>query len=505
MALPTAFFINHRVCIDAPKPAFTRSRVPRRERVVRRLHKVAASKTQDALDLSELTAVGPLDGRYGSKLTGLRGMFSEYGLIRFRILVECRWLRHLSSMSEVSEVKEFGDEAQTILDRLEGQFTVEDAMKVKDFERTTNHDVKAVEYALKEEFKQNPELDSVSEFTHFACTSEDINNLAYALMINEGVQNEVLPAMDQVIDAISAKARDCADAPMLSRTHGQPASPTTMGKELANFAYHLKLQRDQVANVKILGKMAGAVGNYNAHMVAYPEIDWMNSCADFVRSLGLDWNPFVTQIEPHHYLAELFHAMSRFNTTLLDFDRDVWGYISLDYFKQKTVAGEVGSSTMPHKVNPIDFENSEGNLGMANAVLGHLAAKLPISRYQRDLTDSTVLRNMGVGVGHSMLAYNSTLRGVKKLVLNQAALDSDLNEKWEVLAEPVQMVMRRYGIPEPYEKLKEFSRGKAVTQEGMIEFVQGLELPQEAKESLLSLTPRTYVGNAEAQAKNLNA
>ncbi|KAI7842282.1 hypothetical protein COHA_003923 [Chlorella ohadii] len=437
------------------------------------------------IELSELTAVGPLDGRYGSKVAALRRTFSEYGLIRFRVLVECRWLQQLAQLPGVSEVPEFGPAANALLDRLATSFSVEEAQEVKDIERTTNHDVKAIEYVLKSKFQADPELAKVLEFTHFACTSEDINNLSHALMLREALHAELLPAMDKVIGEIARLAEEYADVPMLSRTHGQTASPTTMGKEMAIFAYRLARQRKQVASVPLFGKMAGAVGNYNAHMSAYPEIDWQAVAEKFVTSLGLERNPYVTQIEPHDYIAGAASAC-------------------LGYFKQRTIAGEVGSSTMPHKVNPIDFENSEGNLGIANATMGHLAAKLPISRWQRDLTDSTVLRNVGVGFGHSILAYQSTLRGISKLQLNEGRLAADLDSSWEVLAEPIQTVMRRYAVPEPYEKLKAFTRGQAVTQASMQEFVGGIDgIPQAAREELLALTPATYIGNAAQQAKDI--
>lgn len=462
--------------------------------------------TESKLELSELTAVSPLDGRYGRNTNVLRRTFSEYGLIRFRVLVECRWLQQLARIPQVTEVPPFSTSANALLDQLAASFSVEDAKEVKVVERTTNHDVKAIEYVLKSRFKDHPDLAKVLEFTHFACTSEDINNLSHALMLREALQQELLPAMDRVIAAIAALARDHAAVPMLSRTHGQPASPTTMGKEMAVFAYRLKRQRDLVASVPLFGKMAGAVGNYNAHMSAYPEVDWQAVAQEFVEGLGLTWNPYVTQIEPHDYIAELFDGVARFNTILTDFDRDVWGYISLGYFKQRTIAGEVGSSTMPHKVNPIDFENSEGNLGLANALMAHLAAKLPISRWQRDLTDSTVLRNLGVGIGHSLLAYSSTLRGIGKLQLDATKLAADLDSSWEVLAEPIQTVMRRYSAPEPYEQLKAFTRGQRVTQHSMQEFVEGIEgLPAEAKQALQQMTPHSYIGNAEQQALGIES
>ncbi|GAX74694.1 hypothetical protein CEUSTIGMA_g2142.t1 [Chlamydomonas eustigma] len=457
------------------------------------------------LDLSALTAVSPLDGRYGRTTAPLRQTFSEFGLIRFRVLVECRWLQKLSHIEGVTEVPTFSPEANRLLDELATTFNVEQALQVKEIEKTTNHDVKAIEYVLKDHFKKNAELNKVLEFTHFACTSEDINNLSHALMLKEAVEEQILPNMDKIISELNRLATEFAEVPMLSRTHGQTASPTTMGKEMAVFAYRLKRQRDQVAAVPMMGKIAGAVGNYNAHISAYPDVDWQTVAEEFVTSLGLEFNPYVTQIEPHDYIAELFSAIIRFNNILIDFDRDVWGYISLGYFKQRTIAGEVGSSTMPHKVNPIDFENSEGNLGLANAMMEHLVNKLPISRWQRDLTDSTVLRNLGVGAGHCLIAYASTLRGISKLQLNTASLAADLDNSWEVLAEPIQTVMRRYGVPEPYEKLKAFTRGQRVTQESMQNFVEGLDgLPEDAKASLKHLTPATYIGNAAEQARSLS-
>ncbi|KAK9802592.1 hypothetical protein WJX73_009352 [Symbiochloris irregularis] len=410
------------------------------------------------LELSELTAVTPLDGRYASRVKGLRHIFSEYGLIRLRVLVECRWLQHLASIPEIPEVPQLDSDALAVLDKLATNFSLEDAQEVKEVERVTNHDVKAIEYVLKRHFRENEQLAKVLEFTHFACTSEDINNLAYALMLQEARHHQLLPAMDKVVKAVAGAARQHADVAMLARTHGQTASPTTLGKELAVFAYRLQRQVQQVERVPLFGKMAGAVGNYNAHLAAYPDLDWASIAQSFVTGLGLQWNPYVTQIEPHDYIAELVAGMERFNTVLLDLDRDVWTYISLGYFSQRLKEGEVGSSTMPHKVNPIDFENSEGNLGVANAQLGHLAAKLPVSRLQRDLTDSTVLRTLGVGFGHSLLAYSSTLNGLGKLQLNAGRIAQDLGGAWEVLAEPVQTVMRRYGVPEPYEKLKAATR-----------------------------------------------
>jgi adenylosuccinate lyase len=388
------------------------------------------------------------------------------------------------------------------LNEIVSNFSEADAQAVKDIEKTTNHDVKAVEYFLKEKIKHNPELHAVNEFIHFACTSEDINNLSYALMLKEG-RGLILAEIDATIAAIKQLALDSAEQPMLSRTHGQSATPTTVGKEFANTVARLQRQREQLANIKLLGKINGAVGNYNAHSVAYPDVDWAQFAQNFVESLGLTFNPYTIQIEPHDYMAEFFHALSRFNTILLDFDRDIWGYISLGYFKQKTIAGEVGSSTMPHKVNPIDFENSEGNLGLANAILGFMADKLPVSRWQRDLTDSTVLRNIGVGIAHTSIAIQSTLKGISKLEINPVLLDQDLDQNWEVLAEPIQTVMRRYGIEKPYEKLKELTRGQRVTGEGMRTFVEKLEIPAQAKAELLALTPHTYTGYAAALAKKI--
>ena len=455
------------------------------------------------MQLTELTAVSPVDGRYGSKTSDYRAIFSEYGLIRHRVLVEVRWLQALANSDAIAEVPALSEHANNILNDIVEKFSEEDAQRVKNIERTTNHDVKAVEYFLKEKIAGNDELEAISEFIHFACTSEDINNLSHALMLTEGRNQVLLTQMDEVIDSIKRLAHEHAEQPMLSRTHGQPASPTTMGKELANVVYRLQRQREQVAAIKLMGKINGAVGNYNAHLSAYPEIDWQAFAQQFIESLGITYNPYTIQIEPHDYMAELFDAIARFNTILIDISRDIWAYISLGYFKQKTVAGEIGSSTMPHKVNPIDFENAEGNLGIANALFDHLAMKLPISRWQRDLTDSTVLRTLGMGFAHSSIAYQSALRGLGKLDINPAALAQDLDNNWEVLAEPIQTVMRRYGIEQPYEKLKELTRGKSVNQETMQAFVEKLDIPQEAKAILLAMTPANYIGNAIEQAKNI--
>ncbi|WP_372987958.1 adenylosuccinate lyase [Marinobacter sp.] len=455
------------------------------------------------MELTALTAISPVDGRYGSKVSVFRSIFSEYGLIRNRVTVEIRWLQKLAAHPEITEVPAFSAEATSFLDKLVSEFSLEDAERIKEIERTTNHDVKAVEYFIKEKIANVPELHAVTEFVHFACTSEDINNLSHALMLREGLDHGLLPAMDRVIDKLAELAKEHAEQPMLSRTHGQTASPTTVGKELANVVYRLRRQLMQIREVEIMGKINGAVGNYNAHLSAYPDVDWAANAEEFIESLGLDWNPYTTQIEPHDYIAELYDAIARFNTILIDLDRDVWGYISLGYFKQKTVEGEVGSSTMPHKVNPIDFENSEGNLGVANALFDHLAAKLPISRWQRDLTDSTVLRNLGVGFAHSLIAYEATLKGLGKLELNPARLDEDLDHAWEVLAEPIQTVMRRYNIEKPYEKLKALTRGKAMTPEVIKNFVETLDIPDTAKAELMALTPGNYIGNAIEQARNI--
>ena len=456
------------------------------------------------MQLSSLTAVSPVDGRYGSKTASLRGIFSEYGLIRFRVQVEVRWLQCLAAHPGIPEIGPFSDEANALLNRLVDDFQLSHAERIKEIERTTNHDVKAVEYLLKEQVAGLPELQKINEFIHFACTSEDINNLSHALMLRSGRDEVVLPLMRRLADEIRALAVLFADVPMLSRTHGQPASPTTLGKELANVVYRLERQISQVENIPLLGKINGAVGNYNAHLSAYPQLDWEANARQFIEeTLGLTFNPYTTQIEPHDYIAELYDAVARFNTILIDFDRDIWGYISLGYFKQKTIAGEIGSSTMPHKVNPIDFENSEGNLGIANAILQHLASKLPISRWQRDLTDSTVLRNLGVGFAHSVIAYEATLKGISKLELNVQRIAEDLDNCWEVLAEPVQTVMRRYAVPDAYEKLKELTRGKGITPQALQSFVDELDIPDAAKRELKALTPANYIGNAVAQARRI--
>jgi adenylosuccinate lyase len=455
------------------------------------------------MKLSRLTALSPVDGRYAGRLDSLRPIFSEYGLHRLRVRVEVGWLKRLAAHPGLPEVGPFSDEANALLDAIADDFAEADAQRILEIERTTNHDVKAVEYFLKEKTAGQAELAKVAEFIHFACTSEDINNLSHGLMLKEARDGVLLPAMDELIAALGELAEALADQPMLSRTHGQTASPTTLGKEIANTAARLARQRDQVAAVSIQGKINGAVGNYNAHLAAYPDVDWEANAREFVESLGLSWNPFTTQIEPHDTIAELFHAVMRFNTALLDFDRDVWGYISLGYFRQRPVEGEVGSSTMPHKVNPIDFENSEGNLGVANALLAHLADKLPVSRWQRDLTDSTVLRNLGVGLGHALVAYQSTLKGLGKLEADPARMAADLDASWEVLAEAIQTVMRRYGVDRPYERLKALTRGRAIDAQTLAAFVDGLDIPDDAKARLRALTPATYTGNAAQQARKL--
>ncbi|HBO71822.1 MAG TPA: adenylosuccinate lyase [Acinetobacter sp.] len=456
--------------------------------------------------MNALTALSPLDGRYASKCDALRPFLSEFGLIHARVTVEVRWLQALANRAEIIEVPAFSAETNAALDAIVADFSEEDANRIKEIERTTNHDVKAVEYFLKEKIANIDELKNAGEFIHFACTSEDINNLSHALMLKNG-REVLVTSMKQILNAISALATTHAEQPMLSRTHGQTASPTTLGKEMANVAYRLARQIKQFENVELLGKINGAVGNYNAHLSAYPEIDWAAHAQAFVESLGLAFNPYTTQIEPHDYMAELFDALRRYNTILIDFNRDVWGYISLGYFKQKLKDGEVGSSTMPHKVNPIDFENSEGNLGIANAVLGHLGEKLPVSRWQRDLTDSTVLRNMGVGFAQSLIAFDACLKGIGKLELNANRLNEDLDQAQEVLAEPIQTVMRRYNVEKPYEKLKALTRGQAMTRDMMVNFVNGdelLQVPAEERARLAELTPATYTGNAAEQAKQIN-
>ncbi len=456
------------------------------------------------MQVSPLTALSPLDGRYASKTAELRPIFSEYGLIKARVTVEVRWLQMLAANKEISEVAAFSDDANAFLDAIVSDFSEADANRVKTIEATTNHDVKAVEYLLKEKVAEHSELAAVSEFFHFACTSEDINNLSYALMLKEARDTVLLPSLNGIVQSIADGAKAYADQPLLARTHGQTASPTTMGKEWANVAYRMQRTVDQVAATPILGKINGAVGNYNAHLAAYPDLDWAAIAKGFVESLGITWNPYTIQIEPHDYIAELNDGLARFNTILIDFSRDIWAYISLGYFKQKVVAGEVGSSTMPHKVNPIDFENAEGNLGLANAVLRHLAEKLPISRWQRDLTDSTVLRNLGVGFGYSILAYSSAQKGIGKLEINADRINADLNASWEVLGEAVQTVMRRYGLENPYEQMKALTRGTGITPDRLRDFIGTLDIPEHAKQGLMEMTPATYIGNAAQQAANID-
>jgi len=448
------------------------------------------------MELSSLTAVSPVDGRYGDKVSPLRAIFSEFGLLKFRVEVEVRWLQKLAATAEIKEVPAFDADANAFLDAIVAGFSEEDAARIKTIERTTNHDVKAVEYFLKEKVANVPALHAVSEFIHSAGTPEDINNLSHALMREPARRDVIVPFWTKIITAVKGLAQEYRDIPLLSRTHGQPATPSTMGKEMANVAYRMERQLRQLSKVEVLGKINGAVGNYNAHIAAYPEVDWHQLSEQFVTSLGISWNPYTTQIEPHDYIAELFDCIARFNTILIDFDRDIWGYIALNHFKQKTIAGEIGSSTMPHKVNPIDFENSEGNLGLANAVMQHLASKLPVSRWQRDLTDSTVLRNLGVGVGYALIAYQATLKGISKLEVNRDRLLDELDHNWEVLAEPIQTVMRRYGIEKPYEKLKELTRGKRVDAAGMQAFIDSLELPEAEKVRLKQMTPANYLGRA---------
>ncbi len=448
-----------------------------------------------------LTALSPLDGRYRDKLAALRPFFSEYGLLRYRLLVEIRWLQHLAAQPDIPEVTTLSPSAQKVLEEILQQFNVDHAQQIKDIEATTNHDVKALEYFLKQQLADNAELTAIREFIHFACTSEDINNLAYALLLKDARDQVLLPQMEQLIGMIRALAHQYAEQPMLSHTHGQPASPTTVGKELANTVARLQRQYVQLQQITFLGKMNGAVGNYNAHQVAYPQVNWPVVAESFVTELGLGFNAYTTQIEPHDFLAELFHILVRFNVVLLDFSRDVWGYISLGYFKQKPKAGEIGSSTMPHKINPIDFENAEGNLGLANALFEHLSHKLPVSRWQRDLSDSTVLRNLGVAIGYTLLAYTACQRGLSKLQINPTELNKSLANNWEVLAEAIQTVMRRYGLAEPYEQLKSLTRGKTINQQALLDFIDTLDLPGEVKNQLKSLTPDNYLGYAKQLAQ----
>lgn len=455
------------------------------------------------MDTAALMAISPLDGRYQNKVDSLRPIFSEFGLIKARVTVEIRWLQLLAETSGILEVPQLSADANGILDNIIDHFSIQDAERVKNIEKTTNHDVKSVEYFIKERIEGNTELAAVSEFIHFGCTSEDINNLSYALMLSQARTQCILPALDDVLSLLTKMAHDNADLAMLCRTHGQSATPSTVGKEIANVIARLQRQLDIFTTVPILGKLNGATGNYNAFCVAYPEIHWQELSKTLINRLGLTWNPYTTQIEPHDYMAEYFSAVGRINTILIDFDRDIWSYISLNYFKQKSVDNEVGSSTMPHKINPIDFENSEGNLGIANALFEHMAAKLPISRWQRDLSDSTVLRNIGVALGHSILAYAATCKGISKLEPNHDIIAADLDSHWEVLAEAVQTVMRRHKLEQPYEKLKAFTRGKKIDKTMLHEFISQLDLPPAAKQELLSLTPASYIGHAEELAKHI--
>lgn len=453
------------------------------------------------MNFSAITALSPLDGRYQTKVESLRIYFSEFALIRYRVQIEVAWIKALSNEPGIFEVPPFSSETNKQLDNLVVKFSVADGEAVKAIEATTNHDVKAVEYWLKQKLADNAEIAKVAEFIHFACTSEDINNLSHGLMLKSSLEQVMLPALDRIVNRLIELAHQLADVPMLARTHGQPATPTTLGKEIANVVYRLQRGKKQLEAISILGKINGAVGNYNAHLSAYPDLDWEKFAQLFVENLGLEFNPYTTQIEPHDTIAELFDAYARINTILLDLNRDIWGYISLGYFKQKTKAGEVGSSTMPHKVNPIDFENSEGNLGIANALLRHLSEKLPVSRWQRDLTDSTVLRNMGVALGHTLLAYDSCTKGLNKLDINPEQLLADLDSTWEVLAEPIQTVMRRYGVSNPYEQLKALTRGKSgITKETLHQFIVDLNIPVAEKDRLLALTPRNYIGKASTLA-----
>jgi len=452
---------------------------------------------------STLKAITPVDGRYHSKTQNLRDIFSEYGLIKNRLFVELRWLIKLANEAKIEELETLTDQQVAWLMNIHDEFDESEAQRVKEIESVTNHDVKAVEYYIKEKLAKHPELSKVAEFTHFACTSEDINNLSYALMLSEGREHVLMPTLYQITEDLSVMAQTFKNDAMMARTHGQPATPTTMGKEFANVVYRLQRQLLQFENVSILAKINGAVGNYNAHKVAYPKVDWITLAQEFIEELNLDFNPYTTQIEPHDYIAELFHALIRSNVILIDLSRDIWGYISLNFFKQKVIKGEVGSSTMPHKVNPIDFENAEGNLGLANALFQHMAEKLPISRFQRDLTDSTVLRSMGTAFGHCMIAWSSLAKGLGKLEINRQNMRDDLNNNWALLAEPIQTVMRRFAVENAYEKLKELTRGTEINQQSIREFIKELDIPQDAKEQLLNLTPESYIGYAVEQTESI--
>ena len=455
------------------------------------------------MELSALTAISPVDGRYQNKTDVLRPIFSEYGLFRFRVLVEIEWLKKLSKNPNIKEIESFSASSISLLDNIKNNFSIDDAKQIKKIEKITNHDMKAVEYFIREKIQSDPKLKNVSQFIHFACTSEDINNLSYALMLKDARENILLPKLQKLIIILQEMSDSYASIPMLSRTHGQTASPTTLGKEMAIYVYRALRQMKQFENIELLGKLNGAVGNFNAHFAAYPDINWMSLSKEFIEELGLTWNPYTTQIEPHDYMAEYFHTLARTNTILIDLCRDLWGYISLGYFNLKPIKGEVGSSTMPHKVNPIDFENAEGNFGIADSIFEHLAMKLPTSRWQRDLSDSTVLRNAGVGIAHTIIAFDSTVAGLSKIDINKDVIHEDLEDSWEVLTEPIQTVMRRYNIDNAYEKLKELSRGQKINKEILHYFIEQLDIPDDAKSRLKELNPSNYLGNAEIQAKSI--
>tara|TARA_B100001146_G_scaffold31032_1_gene24458 strand:- start:599 stop:1972 length:1374 start_codon:yes stop_codon:yes gene_type:complete len=455
------------------------------------------------MELSALTAISPVDGRYQNKTDVLRPIFSEYGLFRFRVLVEIEWLKKLSKNPNIKEIESFSASSISLLDNIKNNFSIDDAKQIKKIEKITNHDMKAVEYFIREKIQSDPKLKNVSQFIHFACTSEDINNLSYALMLKDARENILLPKLQKLIIILQEMSDSYASIPMLSRTHGQTASPTTLGKEMAIYVYRALRQMKQFENIELLGKLNGAVGNFNAHFAAYPDINWMSLSKEFIEELGLTWNPYTTQIESHDYMAEYFHTLARTNTILIDLCRDLWGYISLGYFNLKPIKGEVGSSTMPHKVNPIDFENAEGNFGIADSIFEHLAMKLPTSRWQRDLSDSTVLRNAGVGIAHTIIAFDSTVAGLSKIDINKDAIHEDLKDSWEVLTEPIQTVMRRYNIDNAYEKLKELSRGQKINKKILHNFIEQLDIPDDAKSRLKELNPSNYLGNAEIQAKSI--
>ena len=455
------------------------------------------------MELSALTAISPVDGRYQNKTDALRPIFSEYGLFRFRVLVEIEWLKKLSKNPNIKEIESFSASSISLLDNIKNNFSIDDAKQIKKIEKITNHDMKAVEYFIREKIQSDPKLKNVSQFIHFACTSEDINNLSYALMLKDARENILLPKLQKLIIILQEMSDSYASIPMLSRTHGQTASPTTLGKEMAIYVYRALRQMKQFENIELLGKLNGAVGNFNAHFAAYPDINWMSLSKEFIEELGLTWNPYTTQIESHDYMAEYFHTLARTNTILIDLCRDLWGYISLGYFNLKPIKGEVGSSTMPHKVNPIDFENAEGNFGIADSIFEHLAMKLPTSRWQRDLSDSTVLRNAGVGIAHTIIAFDSTVAGLSKIDINKDVIHEDLKDSWEVLTEPIQTVMRRYNIDNAYEKLKELSRGQKINKEILHNFIEQLDIPDDAKSRLKELNPSNYLGNAEIQAKSI--